>query len=243
MLPDLARSSLLVAPQLLGLHLRRTLEDTGEILEGRIVEVEAYLGEIDAAAHAYRGHRSARNESMYRRAGIAYVYFTYGMHHCINIVCAHEGVPHAVLIRALEPVVGVELMRAARKTARRGARGAQVPDHRLCAGPGCTCKALRISRDHDGVDLFKPRAPIRLIAPDDHAGTPSAAAIPTRRIMVGPRIGIDAAGPPWRDRPLRYWFADSRAISKSRAAGRLWKEKPVPPAWAGEIPAPVVRPL
>ncbi|MCA9294808.1 MAG: DNA-3-methyladenine glycosylase [Phycisphaerales bacterium] len=241
MLPDLTQSSLLVAPQLLGLILRRTLEGTGEVLEGRIVEVEAYLGEIDRAAHSYRRHRSARNESMYGRAGLAYVYFTYGMHHCINIVCAHENTPQAVLLRALEPISGLEAMQKARKRSNRGPKRAQARwhDHELCAGPGRICQAMRINRVHDGVDLLDPCAPIRLIAPGaiDNLGKDGKLG---QRIMVGPRIGIDTAGEPWRDRPLRFWLADCRSVSKSRAAGVIWRPKTTIPAWARQKQPAVV---
>src|SRR5262245_46221232 len=105
-----AGSAISLARRLLGAVLVRVLDD-GEVLAGRIVETEAYLGVRDAASHAYKGRRTERNEAMYARPGTAYVYFTYGMHYCMNVVCGKEDVPAAVLLRALEPLAGLERMR------------------------------------------------------------------------------------------------------------------------------------
>jgi DNA-3-methyladenine glycosylase len=128
-----ARETVDVARDLLGKVLVRELE--GETLFGRLVEVEAYLGPDDQAAHSYRGHRSPRNDVMYGEAGRAYVYFTYGMHHCLNFVTREEGTPQAVLARALEPGPGVG----------------------RCAGPGLICRSLNIDRTLNGVHLAPPR--------------------------------------------------------------------------------------
>jgi len=128
-----ARDTVSVARDLLGKVLVR--ENGDAQIWGRLVEVEAYLGPDDQAAHSYKGHRSPRNEVMFGRAGHAYVYFTYGMHHCLNFVTREEGVPQAVLVRALEPGPGVG----------------------RCGGPGLTCRALKIDRTLNGVALVPPQ--------------------------------------------------------------------------------------
>jgi DNA-3-methyladenine glycosylase len=165
-------------------------EGAKTLLAGRIVEVEAYRGPADRAAHSYGGRRSARNEAMYGAGGFAYVYLIYGVHHCFNVVCQPEGVPEAVLIRALEPVAGLSLMRRRRRL-RGGGVGtpATLTSDRLCRGPGSLCRAMGIDRRHDGVDLT--RGTLRILdAPD------VAAAARSRR------IGVAYAGPdavrPWR---------------------------------------------
>ena len=132
-----------LAPRLLGCTLVRVLPG-GERLAGIIVETEAYVGVEDRASHAFGGRRTARNESMYADPGTCYVYFTYGMHHCVNVVCSHRDDPQAVLIRALEPVEGVDLIRR-----RRGGR----PPASCCDGPGKLCQAMAIDRSLDGLDL------------------------------------------------------------------------------------------
>jgi len=171
------RTPRVVARDLLG---RLLVRDTGEgRVAGRIVEVEAYGGADDAASHAYRGE-TARNRVMFGPPGHAYVYFTYGMHHCMNVVTGPEGRAQAVLVRALEPVEGLSLMRR-----RRGVE----PAERLARGPGCVARALALTRADDGLDLT--RGPLWIVdAPPDRQG---------RRIMRTPRIGIrHAADWNWR---------------------------------------------
>lgn len=168
-----------VAPRVLNL----LLVTDGAV--GRIVEVEAYAGERDAASHAYRGQTS-RNATMFGPPGHLYVYFTYGMHFCSNIVCFEEGVAGAVLLRALAPVAGIDEM----WTRRRGARRARE----LCAGPARLCQALGIDRSTDGADLVVGSSGIRLVSD----GTP-----PPRKPLVTTRIGLsarcgEAAHFPWR---------------------------------------------
>lgn len=162
-------SSLEVAPRLLNKVL------VGQGVAGRIVEVEAYLGEADPASHAYRG-RTPRNATMFGPAGHLYVYFTYGMHHCCNVVCSPDGVAQAVLIRAVAPMDGLELMGRRRPAARR--------EIDLCNGPAKLCQAFDIDRRLDGADLTDPASPIRLL--DDGVEPP---ATPAR----SPRVGISVA--------------------------------------------------
>jgi DNA-3-methyladenine glycosylase len=176
-----ARDTLTVARELLGQRLVRVLD--GRRLSGRIVEVEAYVGEDDQACHARCG-RTERNAPMYGPPGHAYVYFVYGMHHCLNVVTEEEGYPAAVLIRALEPLEGIEEMRA-----RRGGR----PDVQLTSGPARLCQALGIDRRFDGVDLCAPDA--RVFLEED-------ATLASETIVTGPRIGVRgdevAVTVPWR---------------------------------------------
>jgi DNA-3-methyladenine glycosylase len=157
---------------------------------GPIVEVEAYDHE-DPAAHGFRG-RTARNASMFGAPGHAYVYRSYGIHWCLNLVCEEEGAASAVLLRALEPAEGIEVM-----CARRG-----LDDERLlCAGPGRLCQALGVRREHDGLALDAP--PFLLL--------PRASEPP---LAVGPRIGITRAA----ERPWRYGIAGSRFLSRPLGA-------------------------
>jgi DNA-3-methyladenine glycosylase len=169
---------------------------------GRIVEVEAYRGPADQAAHSRGGHRSARNEVMYGPAGHAYVYFVYGMHHCVNVVTQPAGVPEAVLLRALEPLDGIESMRVRRKLD-------TAPTWRLCRGPGALCQALGIARTENGADLV--RGPLRIL---------DAPSVPAAQVRRTPRIGIDYAGADV-DRRWRLYVADCRAVSGRRSAGEI----------------------
>jgi DNA-3-methyladenine glycosylase len=204
---------------LLGQLLVRALED-GTVLAGRIVETEAYCGPKDAASHAFKARRTERNESMYGRPGTAYVYFTYGMHYCMNVVCGREGHPVAALLRALEPVAGIERMRelraiptgkaAARRTknsAQLGERG-HPRDEELCSGPARLCHALGIGRAQDGLDLATSE--VLFIAGPAPGAFP---AIPVRDIKRARRIGVDYAGE-WAANPLRFLVASSPHVSK-----------------------------
>jgi len=161
-----------------------------------IVETEAYGGADDPASHAHRGV-TARNRVMFGPPGVAYVYFTYGMHHCFNVVCGPEGRAAAVLVRALEPVEGLDLMR------RR--RGGAAPGE-LTSGPGKLCIALGIDRRLDAADLLGDRIWLeagRRIAPS--------------AIAAGPRVGIDYAEE-WVGRPWRFWLRGNPFVSRTRPA-------------------------
>ena len=169
------RDPRVVAPDLLNKVLVR-----GE-RRARIVEVEAYAGGEDPGSHAYRGP-TARNATMFGPPGRLYVYFTYGMHYCSNVVCGEDGEGVAVLLRAAAPLAGLEAMRAARPAARR--------DRDLCAGPGRLCQAFGLDRSHDGADLVT--ADMGVVLEDD--GVP-----PPARPGVSVRIGLSAgADLPWR---------------------------------------------
>lgn len=170
---------------------------------GRIVEVEAYIGEADRASHARMGP-TARNRVMFGPPGVAYVYLVYGMHHCLNVVTEPDGRPAAVLIRAVEPLDGVEAMRAAREERR--ATAVRTPDARLAAGPGLVAAAFDIDRSCTGLDLCDPSSPLRLEPrPDDEA-------VPA--IQATPRIGIAYAGEPWVTVPWRFVAVDSPSLSR-----------------------------
>lgn len=189
-----------LAKALLGQRLVRVLEDREHTrLAGTIVEVEAYLGEKDRAAHTFGGRRTPRNESMWQDGGRTYVYFTYGMHHCVNVVASVEGDPVAVLIRALEPIESLDLMYQHRKKAKR--------DTDLCSGPAKLCQAMAIDRTLDGCDLIN--SPVLFIEQTRKT------TIPASRITTGPRIGVSYAQD-WADKPLRFYLTDNLHVSKPR---------------------------
>ena len=161
---------------------------------GRIVETEAYCGETDAAAHSYKRRApDGRTSVMYGRGGFAYVYLIYGMYSCMNIVCAPKGEPHAILIRALEPVEGIGLMQQRRKREKLT---------ELCSGPGKLCTAMGIDRGCYGLDLMGSKLYLTLGDPVDE-----------ERIMSTERIGVDYAGEaalyPWR-----FYEKDNPHVSK-----------------------------
>jgi DNA-3-methyladenine glycosylase len=158
-----------------------------------IVEVEAYRGPEDRASHAYGGRRTKRTETMYQTGGLAYVYFVYGMYNQFNVVSSVEDVPHAILVRALEPVEGIELMRARRHPHK---------DKNLTSGPGKLCVALGIDRELDKADLLGDRVWIE-----------EYEKISVAKISKGPRIGIDYAEE-WIDKPWRFWIKDNVYVSR-----------------------------
>ena len=187
------RDPLAVARELLG-KLLVVPAPTGERVSGRIVEVEAYCGAGDRASHAYGGRRTPRTETMYRAGGVAYVYFVYGMHHQFNVVTGPEGVPHAVLVRAVEPAEGLEWMRR-----RRPAR----TDRELTSGPGKLCRALGIERTYDGADLLGARVWV------EDLGAPLADA----EVAAGARVGVAYAGEDAL-RPWRFWLKGNEYVSR-----------------------------
>lgn len=167
-----------------------------ELLAGRIVETEAYLGQEDPAAHAFAG-RTARNSVLFGPPGHAYVYFIYGMHSCLNVSCEPEGHAGCVLIRALEPLAGMETMRTLRGLAAGG------PARLLTSGPGRLCQAFGITRaSHNGVDLLNKACDLQLRDDGFSAET----------IAVTPRIGITRAA----ERPLRFLLQGNVCVSGRR---------------------------
>jgi DNA-3-methyladenine glycosylase len=185
---------------------------------GRIVELEAYIGEDDRASHARFG-RTSRNAVMFGPPGVAYVYLVYGMYDCLNIVTEPAGRPAALLVRAVEPLEGQAAMRASRlarwdarrRASTQSARDAEVArlaglaDHRLASGPGLVAAAFDLDRTMTGLDLLAPTSPIRLEPrPEDE---------PAPVVAAGPRVGIGYAGPPWTDVPWRFAIAGHRSVS------------------------------
>ncbi|RST11576.1 DNA-3-methyladenine glycosylase [Streptomyces sp. WAC05374] len=189
------RPVLEVAPDLLGRTLVR-LTDDGPI-ELRLTEVEAYAGEADPGSHAYRG-RTARNAVMFGPPGHAYVYFTYGMWHCLNLVCGPEGAASGVLLRAGEVRVGQELARKRRLSARY--------DKELAKGPARLATALDVDRTLDGTDACAgPDSPLAVLTGDP---------VSADQVRTGPRTGVggDGATQPWR-----FWIDDDPTVSPYRA--------------------------
>jgi DNA-3-methyladenine glycosylase len=182
---EFARDPRDVAPELLNKLI------VAEDRVARIVEVEAYCGEEDPASHAYGG-KTARNSVMFGPPGRLYVYFTYGMHWCANVVCGPEGLARAVLLRAASPVFGLDEMRLARPRARR--------DVDLCNGPAKLCQAMGIDGSMNGTELIDARG--RLAIFDDGVDPP-----PTPG--VGPRVGISAG----TDLPWRWWVDGDSCVS------------------------------
>ncbi len=181
-----ARDSVVVARALLG-HLLVHETPAGRLV-GRIVETEAYRGPLDPASHAYR--RTPRSAIMFGPPGFAYVYFSYGVHWCLNVVTQPDGRAGAVLLRALEPLEGMDLMRRLRATSGRA--------ERLAAGPGSLTRAMAVGSAHNGADLTVP--PLYLANGGRRRGV----------IAIGPRIGISVAA----DRPWRFGIKGHPSLSR-----------------------------
>jgi DNA-3-methyladenine glycosylase len=204
-----------VAPDLLGSVLWHA--SAAGLVAARLVEVEAYRGAIDPAAHSYRG-RTARNAVMFGPPGHVYVYFTYGMHYCVNLVCQPAGVPEAVLIRAGAVVAGASLARHRRygladadgSTEAGTGRNGRQRDRDLARGPGRLCQALGIDRSLDGADACAPDGPIGISPPEAFG---QAEVERSEAIRVGPRVGISRAA----DLPWRYWLGDDGHVSAYKA--------------------------
>ena len=166
----------------------------GARVSGRIVETEAYLGVEDRAAHSYGGRRTRRTETMYAVGGTAYVFFVYGMHHQFNVVTGPRGLPHAVLVRAVEPEEGVEMMRGRRPVRK---------ERELTSGPGKLCRALGLDLTYDGADLTGGRVWL------EETGVEFG----TDEIANGTRIGVAYAGEDAL-RPWRFWVKGNEYVSR-----------------------------
>ena len=167
----------------------------GSRVAGLIVETEAYRGPQDRASHAYNGRRTRRTETMYGVGGTAYVYFVYGMYNQFNVVTNVTDFPHAVLVRAVEPVEGLDIVRR-RRTGR--------SEYELTSGPGRLCLAMGIDRRLDNADLLGNRVWIE-----------DGISISPRQIARGPRVGIDYAEE-WVTKPWRFWVRDNPFVSRVR---------------------------
>ena len=197
-----------VAPALLGCVLEH--ETPEGLVAVELTEVEAYAGQVDPASHAYRG-MTARNAVMFGPPGYAYVYFTYGMHFCVNVVCLPAGTANAVLLRAGRVIAGEDLARR-RRAARRSAPQEQaslraIPARELARGPARLCQALSIDRASSGLDFCDPASPLRLRGNEGAAPTNEELTI-----SVGPRVGVSAAA----DTSWRFWIADEPTVSAYR---------------------------
>ena len=190
-----ARPVLSVARDCIGKHLVHDSPDG--LVVGRIVEAEAYRGPEDRAAHSFGGRRTARTEVMFGPPGQAYVFFVYGLHFHLNLVTTAVGVPHAVLLRAVEPLAGVELMAARRRM--------DADRRELTNGPGKLCQAFAIERRHNGVDLTTPP----LFLSDG----------PRCKVARATRVGVDYAGA-WAARPWRFFDPASRHVSTRNVSPR-----------------------
>jgi DNA-3-methyladenine glycosylase len=179
-----------VAKSLLGKVLVSRIED--RLTSGIIVETEAYKAPEDQGSHAYGGRRTKRTEVMYRKGGTAYVYLIYGMYHLFNVVTGPKNVPHAVLIRALQPLEGIEHMLERRSIVQ--------PEHRLTAGPGVLSIAMGIQTELSGLDLLHPDSPIKIEDRLHHFNE--------NDIIASPRVGLGFEGP-WAEIPWRFRIKDN----------------------------------
>jgi DNA-3-methyladenine glycosylase len=192
--PDTLR----IARELLG-KLLVVPTETGERVSGMIVETEAYLGASDKAAHSYNNRRTNRNEITYAAGGKVYVFFVYGMYFQLNFVTHKRDEPHVVLIRAVEPVEGIGIMRERRL---RKKPDAKMPDKNLASGPGKLCIALGIGRDLNGADLL-----------EDKIWLEDFKTFSKKEIASGKRIGIDYAEE-FAEKPWRFWVKDNLFVSR-----------------------------
>lgn len=201
------RDPVALARALLGHELVRRLDDGSE-LAGRIVEVEAYLGVEDRAAHSYAGRRTRANASMWLDGGRAYVYFVYGMHWCVNVVAQREGIPTACLIRALEPLTGLDRMHRHRTGTRPQKPRKPLAPQDLCSGPAKLTQALAIDKTLDGEDLTTSEVLFLR----------RGRGVPTGQVVAAARIGVGYAGE-WALKPLRFFVEDNPNVSRPRRGG------------------------
>lgn len=186
-------NTLQIAAALLGKYLYTNIDN--KLTGGMIVETEAYLGPEDRGSHSWNNKRTPRNEMMFAAGGVAYMYICYGMHNMLNFVTGAEGSSHAVLIRALEPTRGIEIMRER--------RGIFNSDKRLCAGPGALCMALGLTKAHNGTSLLGDQIWVRdegLVLTDEE-------------ITRTARVGMNFGGP-FKEIPWRFYITGSKFVSR-----------------------------
>jgi DNA-3-methyladenine glycosylase len=215
----LAADSLDAARSLIGARLVRG--SGPEMRVGRIVEVEAYIGRDDLASHAHSG-QTQRNAVMFGLPGRAYVYLTYGMHHCLNVVTESNGRPAALLVRAVRPTAGTDRMRRARlgwlesrfnrdadeRLPAARTRVWALHEEFLASGPGLVTQSFSVTRADNGVDLCDATSDLRLEIDDEDEPLP---------IVTGPRIGMGTVPEPWFSRPWRFYVAGNPSVSHTRA--------------------------
>ena len=193
--------TLQVARDLLGKTLVVPTE-TGIRVSAMIVETEAYCGIEDKAAHSYGNRRTKRTETMFSQGGTAYIFFIYGMYFQFNVVVGAVGTPHAVLIRAVEPIEGIETMRKRRHLIKGKVSARKMPDANLTSGPGKLCIALGIDRDFNNADLLGERVWLE-----------EGKIFSAEEIAAGKRIGIDYAEE-YAEKPWRFWVKDNLFVSR-----------------------------
>ena len=185
--------AVLVARQLLGKHVYTSID--GRLTGGLIVETEAYQGPEDRGSHAYNHRRTPRNETMFNAGGVVYMYICYGIHDMLNIVTGIEGSSHAVLIRAIEPRIGVDIMRERRNLFNE--------DSRLCRGPGALAKALGLVKAHNGISLLEDKIWI-----EDKGDV-----IEEEDIIPSARVGMNFDGP-YKTIPWRFYVRGNKNVSR-----------------------------
>jgi DNA-3-methyladenine glycosylase len=194
------RDTLQIARELLG-KILVVPGEAGERVSGMIVETEAYLGAIDKAAHSYNNRRTKRTETMFAVGGTVYIFFIYGMYYQFNIVAGEIDAPHAILIRAVEPLDNIEIMRE-RRSAKSKNPLPKMPDKNLTSGPGKLCIALGIDKTFNNADLLGEKVWLE-----------EGAEIPDGEIAAGKRIGIDYAAE-YAEKPWRFWIKGNKFVSR-----------------------------
>ena len=183
----------LIARELLGKHVFTNIN--GELTGGIIIETEAYKGPDDRGSHAFNHRRTPRNEMMYNAGGVAYMYICYGIHDMLNIVTGSDNMSHAILIRAIQPTVGIDIMRER--------RGIYNQDKRLCQGPGALAKALGLNKSHNGTDLLQDKIWI-----EDHGS-----GFTDDEVIASARVGMNFDGP-YKTMPWRFYIKGNPYVSR-----------------------------
>ncbi len=176
-------------------------DENGKRVSAKIVETEAYLGAVDKAAHSYNNRRTKRTETMFAVGGTVYIFFIYGMYFQFNVVAGKINTPHAILIRAVEPLENIEIMRK-RRNAKRKNPDSKIPDKYLTSGPGKLCIALGIDKTFNNADLL-----------GDKVWLEEGEKLPKNKIVAGKRIGIDYAEE-YAEKPWRFWVKDNEFVSR-----------------------------